>query len=271
MTEWQEKLVLDYGVPAVTVLGIAVAGLIVASWTGRLIRRTCDRAHVDPTLAKFFAKLSRSGIVIVAVLLCLEKFGIRAASFAVVLGAAGLAIGLAFQGTLSNFAAGVMLLIFRPFRIGDVVNVGGQLGKVDEIDLFNTIMDTPDNRRIIVPNGTVFGSTIENMTRNTERRIDVPVGVSYGADIDATRDVLQRAAAGVPGRLADRDVQILLTGLGDSAVTWEVRVWCKTADFIAVRDATIRAVKTGLDAAGIGIPLPQMDVHVMTPITVTSP
>jgi small conductance mechanosensitive channel len=219
------------------------------------------RARIDATLSRFAAKASRWAILVLAVLGCLGLFGINVTTFAALIGAAGLAIGLAFQGTLGNLAAGVMLLVFRPFKVDDAVNVAGELGKVYEIGLFTTCLDTFDNRRIIIPNGQVFGSIIENISHHDVRRADVPVGVDYGAGIDETREVLTRAALSVPGRLTDREPQVVLSGLGASSVDWEVRVWAAAADFLAVKQATIRAVKTELDGAGIGIPFPQMDVH----------
>ena len=234
---------------------------IVAGWASRMVRNGCEKGGFDQTLAKFFAKMVRWAILIFAMIFCLGEFGIKTASFAVVIGAAGLAIGLAFQGTLANFSAGIMLLSFRPFKVGDVVSVAGQTGKVDEIELFTTTLDTPDNRRLIIPNGSVFGATIENITHHEVRRVDVAVGVDYSADIDQTRRVLEQAAAAVPGRLGDRDAQVVLGDLGDSAVNWSVRVWAKTAEFWDVKQAATRAVKAALDEAGIGIPFPQMDVH----------
>jgi len=220
------------------------------------------RANVDETLTRFIAKILRWLILVIAGIMCLSAFGIETTSFAAVLGAAGLAVGLAFQGTLSNFSAGVMLLVFRPFKVGDAVTVGGTTGKVDAIDLVSTTLDTADNRRFVVPNSTVFGSTIENITFHDTRRVDINVGCDYSADIDRTREVLNEAALTVPGRIDDPEHQIVLSGLGASSVDWIVRVWCKTDDYWDVRDAGIRAVKQALDNAGIGIPYPQMDVHV---------
>ena len=256
--------------PALAAIIIIFVALLVAAWIGRLVRGSCERARIDPTLTKFFAKMTRWLILIIAGLFCLERFGIRTASFAVVLGAAGLAIGLAFQGTLSNFAAGVMLLIFRPFKVGDVVNVSGEMGKVDEIELFTTTLDTPDNRRIILPNSSVFGATIENVTHHAVRRVDVAVGVDYAADVDQTREVLAHAAASVPGRDPEQEPQVVLTDLGDSSVNWQVRVWARTEDYWAVREATTRAIKLALDEASISIPFPQMDIHVDAPVPVAA-
>ncbi len=255
------RLFEEYGIPAITVLLIILGALLVSAWASRVIRGSCTRADLDETLARFFAKMARWIMLLVAAMFCLGVFGIQTASFAVVLGAAGLAVGMALQGTLGNIAAGVMLLVFRPFKVGDAVRVAGEFGKIDEIELFTTAMDTFDNRRIIIPNGTIFGATIENVSHHATRRVDVAVGVDYGADIDKTRQVLEEAAANVEGRLDDPEPAVVLGDLGDSSVNWAVRVWANADDYWPVKQATTRAVKQALDAAGIPIPFPQLDVH----------
>jgi len=259
------ELLVTYGLPAAGVLVLLIVAYIVSGWIGRLVRRALERARVEQTLSQFLGSMVRWVLMVLTLIACLGVFGVETTSFAAVIGAAGLAIGLAFQGSLSNLAAGIMLLIFRPFKVGDVVSVSGQLGKVNSIELFNTSLDTPDNRRVILPNGGVFGSTIENITFHPTRRVDVAVGVEYGADIDRTRAVLEAAASDVPGRLEEPASQVILLGLGDSSVDWQVRVWCNTADYWTVLDAATRAVKVALDHAGIGIPFPQMDVHLDKP------
>ncbi|QNN24819.1 mechanosensitive ion channel family protein [Planctomycetales bacterium ZRK34] len=259
------ELINQYAVPAVTALIIIFVAFLVAAWVSRIVVASCNRAKIDTTLGKFFGRAVRWIVLLIAGLFVLSEFGIETASFAVILGAAGLAIGLAFQGTLSNFAAGIMLLIFRPFKVGDVVNVAGQLGKVDEIQLFTTTLDTFDNRRIILPNSAVFGATIENITYHPYRRIDVAVGTEYSADIDKTREVLEKAAADVPGRRDDPAPAVFLMGLGASSIDWHVRVWADGDVFGDVKQAATRQVKVALDEAGIGIPFPQMDVHMDKP------
>lgn len=261
LSEETIALIMQYATRAVGVIVLLFVAWIVSGWVGRIIRRSCDRANIDLTLGKFFAKMASWSILILAVLACLGVFGVNTTSFAAVLAAAGLAVGLALQGSLSNFASGVMLLIFRPFKVGDVVSVNGVIGKVNEIELFTTTLDTPDNRRMILPNGAVFGSTIENISYHDTRRVDVPVGVDYSAEIDKTRSVLADAAAAVPDRLDDPAPQIVLGELGASSVDWTVRVWCNAADYWGVKEAATREIKMALDKAGIGIPFPQMDVH----------
>ena len=194
----------------------------------------------------------------------LSKMGAPLGGLAAMLAAAGFAVGLAFQGTLSNFASGVLMLVFRPFKVGDVVNAGGVMGRVNEIDLFTTTLDTPDNRRIIVPNSSIAGGTIENVSYHIHRRVEVVVGVDYSADLQTTRDALERATAQLAADTVqgeDRGSQVMLSNLGDSAVEWKVRMWVNSADFFPMTEALTGAVKQQLDAAKIGIPFPQLDVH----------
>jgi len=251
------------------VILLLVVAWIVARWARRSMEKNLARTRLDLTLTKFFANVTGWLILVLAVLTSLSIFGVNTTSFAAVIGAAGLAIGLAFQGTLSNFASGVMLLTFRPFKVGDVVNVADVLGKVDEIDLFMTKIDTFDNRRFVIPNSKIFGSNIETVTYHPIRRVDVAVGVDYEADIDATRAVLEAAAtsvaAHIDGALTDPEPAVVLDSFGDSAVNWSVRVWCNTPDFPAIKQAVTRAVKMHLDEAGIAIPFPQVDVHFDAP------
>lgn len=257
------NLLVTYGGRVAVALVVLLAGWIFAGWVGGITRTALARAKIDETLSKFLCKLARWAILLLVILACLSVFGVETTSFAAVIGSAGIAIGLAFQGTLSNFAAGIMLLMFRPFQVGDVITVAGQTGKVDEIELFTTTVDTFDNRRFIIPNGQVFGSSIENITYHPHRRADVAVGVSYSADIDRTREVLTEAIQSVPGGLEDPSPAVILLDLGDSAVNWSVRVWAKADEFGDVKQAAIRAVKVALDEAGIEIPFPQMDVHLL--------
>jgi small conductance mechanosensitive channel len=265
---WDEKwgsladLAKARGSSVVSALILMLTAWLVADWMSRFVNRGMRRARIDETLTKFSSKLSRWVVLGAGLWSCLETFGVKTTSFAALFGAAGLAFGLAFQGTLSNFAAGVMLLIFRPYRVGDQITVGGQSGKVDEIDLFSTTLDTGDHRRIFVPNGSIFGSTIENTTFHRVRRVDISIGVAYSADIDATYDVLVQAVSSVPGRLEEPVPEIILDDLADCAVKWKVRIWCRTDEFALVKQRLLRAVKLSLDEARIEIPFPQLDVNI---------
>jgi small conductance mechanosensitive channel len=249
---------------APSVIGVII--LLSVAWAGaglvrRGIRRGLVRARFDPTLGKFLSNMARWLVIALAVMACLEVFGVKTTGFAALIGAAGLAVGLGFQGSLSNLAAGVMLLVFRPFKVGDFVVVGGQSGTVNEIDLFTTNLDTPDGRRIVMPNGQIFGTTIENITYHPRRRADVTVGVGYEADIDTTRRALERAAAAAQGGLRDPEPGVALLALGASSVEWMVQVWAPAGDFGAVKQSLVRAVKAELDRAAIPIACPQVEVH----------
>ena len=252
---------IEYGPKVLGVLLALLFALVIANWTERGLRSALEKRNFDATLTRFFAKLGRYLILIGAVLGCLGVFGIQTASFAAVLAAAGFAVGMAFQGTLGNFAAGIMLLAFRPFKVGDFVEVNGEKGSCEHIDLFTCEFRTLDNKKLIIPNGAVFGSTITNYTGYDTRRVDIDVGAEYSANVDATRAALEKAASNIPGMINDPGPQVFLKGLGDSSVDWQVRIWCRTEDFWDVWQATVRACKASLDEAGIGIPFPQQDVH----------
>ncbi|CAE7262685.1 mscS [Symbiodinium necroappetens] len=259
-----EQFWADYGPVLMTfaakVVGVIVLLLvasIVAGWVSAVVYKATKKSRLDETLAKFFAKSSRWGILLLTFIACLGVFGVNTTSFAAIIGGAALAIGLAFQGSLSNLAAGVMLLLFRPFNVGQVVSVAGQTGTIDEIGLFVTEMDTFDNRRIIIPNSSVFGATIENISHHPVRRADVSVGTDYDADLDTVREVLEKAIASVPGQVEGRDPAVVLQDLGDSSINWSVRIWLNAEDFWPKKQELTRAVKVELDKAGIGIPFPQ--------------
>ena len=252
---------INYGPKVLGVLLALFFAWVIASWVERAVRAGLEKRGFDATLTRFFSKLARWLILIGALLGCLGVFGIQTASFAAVLAAAGFAVGMAFQGTLGNFSAGVMLLVFRPFKVGDVVEVNGDTGTCEHIDLFTCEFRTLDNKKLIIPNGAVFGSTITNYTGYDTRRVDIDVGSEYSADLDATRAALEKVANNIPGMIKDPAPQVFLKALGGSSIDWQVRVWCKTEDFWNVWQATTYACKTTLDEAGIGIPFPQQDVH----------
>jgi small conductance mechanosensitive channel len=250
-----------WGIRVVGVLAAFIVALFISRWAQRALTRSLERREFDLTLTRFFGALIRWVILGGVVIGCLGVFGIQTASFAAAIAAIGLAIGLALQGTLSNFAAGVMLLVFRPFKVGDLINAAGQLGIVDQLQLFTTDMKTLDNRKLVVPNSAIFGSVIENITAEPIRRVDVPVGVAYDADIDETRQVLEQVPGKIPDALPDPPPQIFLKELGASSVDWVVRIWCPTDKYWDVYQAIIRETKKALDEAKLSIPFPQTDVH----------
>lgn len=261
----------DYGLPILWAIIILVSAYLIAGMVSRTVTRSLTRAKVEETLARFLGKMVRYLLLIFGVVFALSKFGIDVTAFAAVLAAAGFAVGMALSGTLSNFAAGVMILIFRPFKVGDYIVVSGQEGTVEEVELFTTSINTLDNRHIIVPNGSIFGSVIQNFTRNELRRVDVNVGVAYQADMKQTRSVLTEAIANIEGAASTSDAayqpHAYLVDLGDSSVNWQVRVWCDPAVYWDVRERLTEAAKDALDQAGISIPFPQMDVHLDGTVT----
>lgn len=257
-------LITEYLWPAVQVILLLIVGYMAAKLIGRIVSKPV-RKRVDETLGRFVQQLVYYGIMISLLTAILGRFGFHVTSFAAVLASAGFAVGMAFQGTLGSFAAGIMLLVFRPFKIGDVISAAGVTAKVDAIDLFNTTFDTPDNRRFIVPNSAILSGTIENVSHHSERRVDVSVGCAYDADLKETRSVLTRAAEAVAEKTLqgdDRGFQIVLGDLGDSSVNWTVRVWTAAEDYWGVKEELTEHVKNHLDSAGIGIPYPTMDVNV---------
>lgn len=258
--------VAPWGIKILGALFGLFAAWVVAGTLSRGVRKAGEARSLDATLVRFFANMVRYVVLTAAIVAILGVFGIETSSFAAIIGAAGLAIGLAFEGTLGNFAAGVMLLVFRPFKIGDVVDAGGILGKIEEIELFTTTMKTPDNKKIIVPNKQIGGSTITNYAAYPERRVDVEVGVDYAVRVDVARAALEKAVARCEKRLTDPEHQVFLKGLGASSVDWVCRVWCKSDDYWVLHEELVRAIHDTLAEEGIGIPFPQMDVHLDTEV-----
>lgn len=254
----------DYAVRIVGVLIALFIANIVASMVRDSVRKNLEKRGFDLAVGRFLANLSRWALLTAAVVSCMGVFGIETTSFAAIIGSASLAVGLAFQGTLGNFAAGIMLLVFRPFTVGQFIKVAGMAGTVTEIDLFTTALDTSDNRRIIIPNGQVFGATIENVSHHALRRCDVSVGASYDADVDATRAVLEKVVAECKYRVDDKESAVFLGALGASSVDWTLRVWVKAEDYWAAFQDIMRNTKVEMDAAGIGIPYNTVDVHIVS-------
>lgn len=251
--------------PAVLIaLLLLVAAWVVASIVRRVIIKAMTRSKIEITLAKFFGNLAKWGIIVFAVVTCMGTLGINTTSLAAVVGAAGLAIGLALQGNLGNLAAGVLLLVFRPFKVGDAVIVAGQAGVVDGIDLFTTNLDTPDNRRIIVPNNAIFSGVIENQSRHPRRRLDLNIPVGGAVKMDEAERVLKEAVdrvmASTPGAVRDPAPAIVMSELAPP--TWTVSVWAETGSFGAVRLALVRELKGAVDAARIGPTPPVTEVRV---------
>jgi small conductance mechanosensitive channel len=253
-------ILITYGLRCIGVLFAIWVALKLAGWLQSRTTSVLLSREFDATLSIFFGSLIRWLIIAAAVVACLGVFGIETTSFAALIGAAGLAVGLAFQGTLSNFAAGVMLLVFRPFKVGDYIVAGGKEGIVAEVGLFVTAIDTLDNRRIFVPNTAIGAGAIENYTLHPVRRVDVDVNIDGSQDIDATRVALEQAGASVSGRDEQRGSEVFLKGFGGGLVSWQVRVWCSPAIYWDVWQATVRAIAYELPKAKIAMPTPAMKV-----------
>lgn len=253
ITAWGMRVL---GAVAVLVIGFFVAKLF-RSW----VRRGLDRSKIDATLIPFLSSLVYYSMVAIVVVAVLGLFGIQTASIVAILGAAAFAVGLALQGTLSHFASGVMLLAFRPFRIGDFVETSDTKGTVQEIGIFMTQLNTPDNVRVIVPNGAIFGKIIKNYATNDVRRMDMVMGISYTDDIGKAVDTIKRVLKDSPMVLDMPETVVEVLELGDSSVNLAVRPWVKREDYWTVWFQMHRALKEALEAAGCSIPFPQRDVH----------
>jgi len=254
-------LLTTYGLKVIGAILVLVVGRAVAGWIRRATRRALEKGQVDATLIPFISGMVYTLAMVFIVVAVLGLFGIPTASFVAVLGAAGLAVGLAMQGTLSNFSAGVMLLIFRPFKVGDVVEVAGTRGVVREIGIFATHMDTPDNVRVVISNSTVYGDKISNFTAHDIRRVDLTVGVSYGDDLETAKQILMEVVTSHDKVLGDPAPQVEVVQMADSSVNFVVRPWCATGDYWRVYFDVTQRSKERLEAAGCSIPFPQRDVH----------
>ena len=255
-------VLVNYGLNVLGALAIIIIGFMAAGWARRSLERALSRSgRIDTTLVRFFGSLLRYAIIAFVIIAALQQFGVQATSLVAVFGAAGLAIGLALQGTLSNVAAGVMLLMFRPFKIGDFITAGGQTGTVKEIGLFTTEMATGDNVKIIVPNGQIWGSAIQNFSGHTTRRVDLMMGIDYGDNIDTAMATINRVIGEEARALKDPESVVAVAELADSSVNIVVRVWVNAADYWGVRWDITKKLKEQLEADGISIPYPQQVVH----------
>ena len=252
----------EYGLKILAALLIFIIGRWLAKVISKAVEKSLLKAKVDKTLTKFVKNLTQVVILMFVIIAALANLGVETAQFAVAIGAAGLAIGLALQGSLANFASGFLMIMFRPFKVGDLVEASGVLGKVEEIQIFNTILNTPDNIRVIIPNAQVTGSNILNYTANGTRRVDLVIGVSYEDDLKRAKEVIEAVLAGDEKVLKNPAPTVAVSELGDSSVNFVVRPWVKAVDYWdAYFDVTAK-VKLALDKDGISIPYPQRDVHI---------
>lgn len=258
------RVALELGVNVVAAVAILVVGWIVAGWAGRMVQKSTERnERFDRTLATIFARVVRWGILAFTIVAVLGRFGVQTTSLVALLGAAGLAIGLALQGALSNVAAGVMILGLRPFRLGDAVDIGGTLGTVEDIGLFSTRLKTFDGVVVHQPNSNIWGAEIKNYSQAELRRVDVPVGIGYGDDVAKAMEIAQGVLDAEERILDEPATLIAVDSLGDNAVNLLVRGWTKPADFLATKLDLTRQIKLAFDEAGIGIPFPQRDLHLI--------
>ncbi|QUY47747.1 small-conductance mechanosensitive channel MscS [Serratia plymuthica] len=256
-----QDLLIQYAVNIVAAIVILIIGSIVARVIGNALNRVMKLRGIDATVADFLAAIVRYGVLAFTFIAVLGRIGVQTTSVIAVLGAAGLAVGLALQGSLSNFAAGVLLVIFRPLRVGEYVDLGGVAGTVDQVQIFSTTLRTADNKTIVVPNGKIIAGNIINYSREPNRRVDIVVGVAYNADIDVVKKVLGDVIAADKRIMHAKGVTVRLNEMAPSSLNFVTRSWTTNAEYWNVYFDLMENFKRALDANNIGIPFPQMDVH----------
>lgn len=256
-----QALILSYAVNIVAAIAIIIVGMIIARVISNTVNRLLRARHIDATVADFLSALVRYGVIAFTVIAALGRVGVQTASVIAVLGAAGLAVGLALQGSLSNLAAGVLLVTFRPFRTGEFVDLGGVMGTVLNVQIFSTTLKSADGKIVVVPNGKIISGNIVNFSREPVRRNEFIVGVAYVADVDEVIALLRDVVEADQRVLKDRGIQIGLNELGASSLNFVVRCWSNSGDLQDVYWDLLKNFKRALDSKGIGIPYPQMDVH----------
>lgn len=264
--EQAKDLLMTYGVDYGLALLKAIIILIIGIWILKAIRRgfakILDKRQIDPSLKPFLVSLVYNLLLVMLILTVLSTLGIQMTSFVAIIGAAGLAVGLALQGTLQNFAGGVIILVLRPFKVGDYIEGGGHAGTIKEIQIFNTVMMTPDNKKIIIPNGGLSNDSIVNYSAQDTRRVDMVFGIGYDDDIKKAKDLLESILSSDDRVLKDPAYTVAVSELADSSVNFVVRPWVNAADYWGVYFDMHEKIKTEFDKAGISIPFPQRDVHV---------
>ncbi len=253
--------VVTFGKNVVIALVIFYVGRVVINVIVRGLRGMMQRQEVDKTLETFVCNLVRMALLVVVVIAAIGALGVQTTSLIAIFGAAGLAVGLALQGSLSNFAAGVLIVLFRPYRVGDYIEAAGIAGTVEQVQILTTVLATPDNKQIIVPNSQVMNSVITNYSAKDKRRVDMVVGVSYSDDLDKVRAILEELVAADDRILDDPPHKIAVQALADSSVNFVVRPWVRTSDYWGVWFDLTEAIKKRFDKEGVSIPFPQQDVH----------
>lgn len=256
--------VTTYGIKVIGAIIILILGRIAAGIGRKIVKKVLEKSKTDPAVVSFVGSMVYFLILIFAVLAALAKFGIQTASFVAILGAAGFAIGFALQGSLANFAAGVLILVLRPFKVGNFIDGAGVAGTVKAIQLFTTVLATPDNVKIMVPNGKLFGDTIKNFSGFDTRRVDLVIGIGYTSDIQKANDVLINLVKEDTRILSDPPPKVAVSELADSSVNFVVRPWVKRQDYWGVKFDLTRKIKEAFDENGIEIPFPQQVVHMLS-------
>jgi small conductance mechanosensitive channel len=256
-----QALLIPWGIRLAIALAIFIIGRWIARWLTNVVRKLMTKSNMDVMLINFLGNLVYTVLILVVVMATLDHLGIRTTSLLAVFGAAGLAIGLALKDSLSNFSSGVMIILFRPFKVGDFIEAGGASGVVEEVRMFATIMRTGDNRQIIVPNGQIYSGTITNYSAKPTRRIDLVFGIGYGDDIAKAKKIIDDIMQQDERILSDPAPGIALGELADSSVNFNVRPWVKNEDYWPVRADLLERIKLAFDANGISIPFPQQDVY----------
>ena len=245
---------------------IAIVIFFVGKWIVNLVvkglLRAMQKGDMDKTLRRFIANLARMLLMLFVIIASINQLGIQTASLIALVGAAGLAVGLALQGSLSNFAAGVLIVLFRPYKVGDWIEGGGVSGSVEEVQILTTVLKTGDNKKVIIPNAQIMGSTITNYSANDTRRVDLVIGVGYGDDLDKVRKEIESVVGADDRVLKDPAVTIAVSELADSSVNFIVRPWVKTSDYWGVYFSLTENIKKRFDETGISIPFPQQDVYI---------
>jgi len=255
------ELVVQYGLMLLAAIAVFIIGKMAANWVKKLVARVMEKSGLDPIIIGFTSSIAYIAMMAFVIVAALGQLGIQTTSFIAILGAAGLAIGLALQGSLANFAAGFLMIIFRPFKVGDYIEGGGVSGTVQAIHIFTTTLTTPDNKTIIVPNANIGNDNITNYSTQATRRVDLTVGVAYDADLKEVRNILEDIVSKDSRVLSDPAHQIAVAELADNSVNFIFRLWVNSADYWDVFFDTNETVKNRFDEAGIGIPFPQRDVH----------
>ena len=248
-------------------IALAIVVFVIGKYVARKVTNIAHKlmlknSKVDDTLANFLDDIIYYALMVVVILTSLKQLGVDTTSFFAILGAAGLAIGLALKDSLGNFASGVMIILFRPFHVGDVINAAGVTGRVEEVSIFNTILITGDNQKMIVPNGAITSGSITNINAKPERRVDLVVGIGYDDDIKKAKELLNSIIKADQRVLQEKGITVAVSELADSSVNFVVRAWVKTPDYWGVKFDLTENVKLRFDEEGISIPYPQQDVHV---------